>query len=88
MHQTNNVSIIDTRGFNANGFISCDGKNFNQTNSTGGHECYCLREKAPEPLPWVEHCADDKGLSFCPCYGTVYYGRKFDKESNKALTFA
>jgi hypothetical protein len=27
-------------------------------------------------------------LSFCPCYGTVYYGRKFDKESNKALTFA
>jgi len=68
--------------------IMCDGKNFNVTNSTGGHQCYCLREKAPDPLPEAHHCADQQGLQFCDCYGTVYYGRKFDKGSNKALTFA
>lgn len=88
MHGAGNVSITDTRGANPNGFLSCDGKSFNVSNSTGGHECYCVREMAPNPLPAVEHCADDAGMNFCPCYGTVYYGRKWNQDQNKALSFA
>lgn len=86
MH-TKNVSIKDTRSANTLGYLGCDASNFNVTNSSGGHECYCVREKAPDPLPAAEHCADDKGMQFCSCYGTVYFGRKFDAE-NKSLSFA
>lgn len=81
-----NVSILDTRGQNRNGIIHCGAAAFG-VNSTGGHECYCVRESAPDPLPKAEHCANDKGLSFCSCYGTVYYGRQKDKD-NKTLSFA
>lgn len=86
MHNKN-VSITDTRGANKNGFLACDAKNFNVTNSTGGHECYCVREKSPDPVPAAEHCADDSGMNFCSCYGVVFYGQKYDK-ANNTLSFA
>ena len=81
------VSIFDTRE-GSGGWLSCDAKTFNQTNSTGGNQCYCVREKAPEPLPEVFHCANDSGMSFCNCFGTVYYGNRFEKGTNKSLSFA
>lgn len=43
-----------------------------------------MREMAPEPLPKADHCADDKGFNFCPCYGTVYFGKKFEKKGETA----
>lgn len=76
------VSIFDTRA-GAGGWLSCDAKSFNVTNSTGGNQCYCVREMAPEPLPAAENCADDSGLSYCNCFGTVYYGNKYEKGPNK-----
>lgn len=81
------VSILDTRAGGSSGWLSCDSKTFNLTNSTGGHQCFCVRELAPEPLPKAEHCANDTGLSFCNCYGTVYYGQRFNKD-NGTLSFA
>jgi hypothetical protein len=75
MHETP-VSIFDTRA-GAGGWLNCDAKSFNITNSTGGNQCYCVRELAPEPLPPAEHCADDSGLSYCNCFGTVYYGNRY-----------
>lgn len=87
MHQ-GNVSILETRGgANRNGIVQCGGSAFG-TYTPGGHECYCVREKAPEPLPKAVHCADDVGLSFCSCYGTVYYGRKKDSTTNASLSLA
>jgi len=87
MHEKN-VTIKDTRSANKNGFLTCEANNFNVTNSTGNHECYCVREKIADPLPKAEHCADDQGMEFCSCYGTVYYGRAEDPETNKSLSFA
>lgn len=89
MHEKgNNVSIVDTRGAVHRGLIECSPSNFNVTNSHGGHECYCLRDKAPDPIPEAEHCANDLGLSFCTCWGTVYYGRHKDPKTNASLTLA
>jgi hypothetical protein len=89
--QQKNVSILDTRGGdNRNGVIQCAASSFGlEKESLGGHECYCVREKAPEPLPTAVKCANDSGgLNYCSCYGTVYYGRKTDSTSNAALSFA
>lgn len=63
--------------------MACEAGNFNITNSSGNHECFCVREKAPDPLPKAEHCADDEGMGFCNCYGTVYYGRKSSEKETK-----
>ena len=82
MHKLGNVSILDTRG-SRTGHIACEASNFNHSNSTGPHKCYCLSEKAPDPLPKAEHCADDEGMGFCNCYGTVYYGRRSDAKDKK-----
>jgi hypothetical protein len=82
-----NVSIVDTRGSVHKGIIECSGSNFNVTDSHGGHECYCLRDKPPEPVPEAQHCANDLGLSFCTCWGTVYYGRHKDASTNTSLDF-
>lgn len=86
MHKSN-VSIIDTRGDEfAKGYVACEGKSFG-VNSTGGHECYCLREQAPEIASEVKHCADGDGFNFCDCQGTVFLGRKNEKGSNSSLSF-
>jgi hypothetical protein len=88
MHSSGkNVEMLDTRGSVHKGLIECSASNFNVTDSNGGHECYCLRDKAPEPLPEAEHCANDLGLSFCTCWGTIYYGRHMD-EANNSLSFS
>lgn len=91
MHKKGNVSIVDTRSANqnTNGFIYCGNDQFKSKDvAEGGHECYCLKEKIPDPLPSAHHCADAKGLEFCECFGTVYYGRRLNKETNQTLSFA
>lgn len=42
---------------------------------------------APNPLPPAQHCANDAGLEFCDCFGTVYYGQRKDK-ADKDMSFA
>jgi hypothetical protein len=52
MHESgNNVEIVDTRGAVHRGMIECAANMFNVSESSGGHECYCLRDKAPDPVP-------------------------------------
>lgn len=48
----------------------------------------CVREMAPSPLPQAKHCANDAGLELCDCFGTVYYGARKDKATDKEMSFS